>query len=63
MSALSVAFLAGGAAILSVILGVAGAYCAMSGILAVVNPSRPSHTLAAEDLPARLRAVPFLGPL
>ena len=47
MSALSVAFLVSSTAILSVILGVFGAYCAIRGVLAAVNPSRPSNVLRA----------------
>jgi hypothetical protein len=47
VSALSVAFLVSGTAILSVILGVLGAYFAITGILAAVNPARSFHPLAA----------------
>ena len=47
MNALFVAFLISSTAILSVILGVFGAYCAISGVLAAVNPSRPSNVLRA----------------
>jgi hypothetical protein len=47
VSALFVVFLITSTAILSVILGVFGAYCAISGVLAAVNPSRPSHVLQA----------------
>jgi hypothetical protein len=47
VSALFVAFLIISTAILSVILGVFGAYCAISGVLAAVNPSRPSNALSA----------------
>jgi hypothetical protein len=42
LNALFVAFLISSTAILAVVLGVAGAYYAISGILAAVNPSRPS---------------------
>ncbi len=47
MGALFVVFLIGSTAILSVILGVFGAYCAISGVLAAVNQSRPSNALQA----------------
>ena len=47
MNALFIAFLISSTAILTVVLGVAGAYYAISGILAAVNPSRPSNGLAA----------------
>jgi hypothetical protein len=43
VDALFVAFLIGSTAILSVSLGVLGAYYAISGVLAAINPSRPSH--------------------
>ena len=46
MNTLSVAFLLCSTAILAVILGVVGAYYAICGILAAVNPSRPSNALA-----------------
>jgi len=46
VNALLVAFLITGTAILSVGLGVLGAYCAISGVLAAVNPSRPRHAFA-----------------
>ncbi len=47
VSALFVAFLIISTAILSVILGVFGAYWAICGVLAAVNPSRPSLVLRA----------------
>ena len=47
VDALLVAFLVGGTAIISVGLGVLGAYCAINGLLAAVNPSRPSASLRA----------------
>src|SRR5208282_1927270 len=47
VSALFVAFLIISTAILSVILGVFGAYCAITAVLAVVDPSRSSNILAA----------------
>lgn len=47
VSALFVAFLIGGTAILSVVLGVFGAYWAIVGVLAAVNPFQPSNFLAA----------------
>jgi hypothetical protein len=34
-------------AILSVVLGVYGAYFVINGVLAAVNPSRPSNLIAA----------------
>jgi hypothetical protein len=46
VNALFVAFLISSTAILTVVLGVLGAYCAISAVLAVVNISRPSHALA-----------------
>jgi hypothetical protein len=45
VNALFVVFLVSSTAILSVILGVLGAYCAINGVLAVFNPSRPSNSL------------------
>src|SRR6266404_9978591 len=42
VNGLSAAFLISSTAILSVILGVFGAYCAISGLLAALNPSRPN---------------------
>jgi hypothetical protein len=47
VDALFVAFLVGSTAILSVALGVFGAYYAISGVLAAFNPARPSHFLTA----------------
>ena len=47
VSALFVAFLITSTAILTVIFGVFGAYCAISAVLAAVNPSRPTNTLSA----------------
>jgi hypothetical protein len=47
LNALSVAFLVSSTAILAVILGIFGAYCAICGILAAVNRTRPSHALRA----------------
>jgi len=47
VSALFAAFLISSTAILSVILGVLGAYYAISGVLAAVDPSRPSNVLRA----------------
>ncbi len=47
MDALFVAFLVSSTALISVGLGVLGAYYAISGVLAAFNPSRPSHFLAA----------------
>ncbi|MFZ0686072.1 MAG: hypothetical protein WAM89_11055 [Terriglobales bacterium] len=47
MNAFFVAFLLSSTAILTVVLGVLGAYWTISGILAVVNQSRPSNALAA----------------
>jgi hypothetical protein len=47
VDALFVAFLVSSTALISVGLGVLGAYYAISGVLAAFNPSRPSHFLAA----------------
>lgn len=47
MDALLVAFLVGGTAIVSVGLGVLGAYYAITGLLAAVNPGRPAQLLQA----------------
>jgi hypothetical protein len=47
LNALFVAFLISSTAVLSVILGVFGAYWAISAVLAMVNPTRPSNLLAA----------------
>jgi hypothetical protein len=46
VNALFVAFLLSSTALLTVVLGILGAYFAISGILAAVNPSRPSNALA-----------------
>lgn len=43
MDALFVAFLVSGTAIISVGLGVLGAYYTITGLLAAVNPTRPTH--------------------
>jgi hypothetical protein len=43
VDALFVAFLVSSTAILSVSLGVLGAYYAISGVLAAINPARPLH--------------------
>jgi len=47
VSALLVAFLVSGTAIVSVGLGVLGAYYAIAGLLAAVNPARPTPLLRA----------------
>ncbi|MGB9073771.1 MAG: hypothetical protein WCC22_14120 [Terriglobales bacterium] len=47
MNALIVVLLLCATAISSVALGVFGAYCAVTGLLAVCNPSRPTATFAA----------------
>ena len=47
MSALFAAFLISSTAILSVVLGVFGAYWAIVAVLAAVNPSQPRRFLAA----------------
>ena len=47
MSAFLVAFLLSSTAILAVVLGVFGAYCAIHAVLAIVNPSQPSNFLSA----------------
>jgi hypothetical protein len=47
VDALFVAFLVGSTAILSVSLGVLGAYYAISGLLAAINPARPWPFLQA----------------
>jgi hypothetical protein len=47
LNALFVVFLISSTAVLSVILGVFGAYWAISAVLAAVNPTRPSNLLAA----------------
>ena len=46
MEALLVIFLVSSTAILSVSLGVLGAYYAISGVLAAFNPGRPSQLLS-----------------
>jgi hypothetical protein len=43
VDALFVAFLVSSTAIVSVGLGVLGAYYAITGLLAAVNPARPMH--------------------
>jgi len=45
VNALFAVFLVSSTAILSVILGVLGAYYAISGLLAAVNPMRPAPAL------------------
>jgi len=45
LSAISVAFLISSTAILSVTLGVFGAYCAIRAVLAAFNPARLSSVL------------------
>jgi hypothetical protein len=52
---LFVAFLITSTAILTVIFGVFGAYCAISAVLAAVNPSRPANTFSGL-LPEQSRA-------
>ena len=47
MNGLFVVFLISSTAILTVVLGVFGGYCAISAVLAVVNPSRASQNLSA----------------
>jgi hypothetical protein len=47
VDALFVAFLVGSTAIISVGLGVLGAYYAITGLLAAVNPARPGQLLRA----------------
>jgi hypothetical protein len=47
VNALFVAFLVSGTAIVSVGLGVLGAYYAIAGLLAAVNPARPAPLLRA----------------
>jgi len=47
VNALFVGFLISSTALLAVVLGVFGAYCAISAVLAAVNPSRLSKTLSA----------------
>jgi hypothetical protein len=47
VDALFVAFMVTGTAIVSVGLGVLGAYYAITGLLAAVNPARPAPLLRA----------------
>jgi hypothetical protein len=47
VNAVFVVFLIGGTAILSMCLGVLGAYYAISGLLVALNPARPLHLLKA----------------
>jgi hypothetical protein len=47
VNALFVGFLICSTAILTVALGIFGAYCAICAVLAAVNPSRLSKTLSA----------------
>jgi hypothetical protein len=47
VNALFVGLLISGTAILSVALGIFGAYFAINGILAAVNPSRPANAFLA----------------
>jgi hypothetical protein len=47
LNALFVGFLLSSTAILSVFLGIFGAYCAIHAVLSTINPSRPSNLLAA----------------
>jgi hypothetical protein len=47
VSALFVAFLVSGTALVSVGLGVLSAYYAIAGLLAAVNPARPASLLRA----------------
>ena len=47
MDALFVGFMVTGTAIVSVGLGVLGAYYAITGLLAAVNPARPAPLLRA----------------
>jgi hypothetical protein len=46
VNALLVALLLCGTVISCVVLGIVGAYCAVAGLLAAVNPSRPENALA-----------------
>jgi len=50
VNALFVAFIVSSTAILTLVLGVFGGYCAIQGLLAVLDPSRPSPTLSASAL-------------
>jgi len=45
VNTLLIALVTIGTTISCVVLGVLGAYCAVAGILAAVNPSRTSHAL------------------
>jgi hypothetical protein len=47
VNALFVVFLVSGTAILSVFLGVFGAYCAINVVLTAFDPSRPSNIMRA----------------
>ena len=47
VEALLAVFLVSGVAILSVALGVFGAYCAITSLLAVFNPSRTTTSVSA----------------
>lgn len=47
MEALLAVFLVSGVALLSVALGVFGAYCAITSLLAALNPSRNAKSLPA----------------
>jgi hypothetical protein len=47
VNALLIALVTVGTAISCVVLGVVGAYAAVTGILAAFNPSRPENGLAA----------------
>jgi hypothetical protein len=47
VDALLVAFLVSSTAVLSVALGVFGSYYAITGLLAAVNPSRPTQLFRA----------------
>lgn len=51
MNALVVVLLVCVTAISSVALGVFGAYCAVSGLLAACNPSRPASAFAGTLVP------------
>jgi hypothetical protein len=51
VNALIVALLLCGTAISSVVLGVFGGYCVLTGLLAALNPSRPASAFAAAFLP------------
>jgi hypothetical protein len=51
VNALIVVLLVCATAISSVALGVFGAYCAVTGLLAACSPSRPTATFAAALMP------------